>query len=108
MPSRFLIFFLKSASSNSFSWLSTIGNKPRYAPCCSIVFKNHESFSIDPIKVTKVVDTTGAGDLFASGFLYGLVNDKPIKECGDIGSKSAAAIIKHFGARPKTSLKTIL
>ena len=74
----------------------------------SIVFKNHESFLIDPIKVTKAVDTTGAGDLFASGFLYGLVNDKPIKECGDIGSKSAAEIIKHFGARPKTSLNTSL
>ena len=74
----------------------------------SMVFKNHESFSIDPIKVTKVLDTTGAGDLFASGFLFGLVNDKPIKECGYIGSKSAAEIIKYFGARPKTSLKTIL
>ena len=74
----------------------------------SIVFKNNESFAIDPIKVKKAVDTTGAGDLFASGFLYGLVNDKPIKECGHIGSKSAAEIIKHFGARPKTSLKTIL
>ena len=74
----------------------------------SIVFKNHESFSIDPIKVTKILDTTGAGDLFASGFLYGLANDKSIKECGYIGSKAAAEIIKHFGARPELSLKTIL
>ena len=77
-------------------------------PRGSVVFKNNESFSIDPIKVTKVLDTTGAGDLFASGFLYGLANDRSIKDCGYIGSKSAAEIIKHFGARPKTSLKTIL
>ena len=77
-------------------------------PRGSIVFKNNKSFSVDPIKVTKALDTTGAGDLFASGFLYGLAKDKPIKECGYVGSKSAAEIIKHFGARPKTSLKTIL
>ncbi|MDC1067394.1 adenosine kinase, partial [Alphaproteobacteria bacterium] len=74
----------------------------------SIVFKDHDSFSIDPIKVTKLVDTTGAGDLYASGFLYGYVNNKSIKECGDIGSKAAAEIITHYGARPKTSLEKIL
>ena len=74
----------------------------------SIVFKDHDSFSIDPIKVTNLVDTTGAGDLYASGFLYGYVNNKSIKECGDIGSKAAADIITHYGARPKTSLEKIL
>ena len=74
----------------------------------SIVFKDHDSFSIDPIKVKKLVDTTGAGDLYASGFLYGYVNNKSIKECGDIGSKAAAEIITHYGARPKTSLEKIL
>ena len=74
----------------------------------SIVFKDHDSFSIDPIKVTNLVDTTGAGDLYASGFLYGYVNNKSIKECGDIGSKAAAEIITHYGARPKTSLDKIL
>lgn len=74
----------------------------------SIVFKDHDSFSIDPIKVTNLVDTTGAGDLYASGFLYGYVNNKSIKECGDIGSKAAAEIITHYGARPKTSLEKIL
>lgn len=74
----------------------------------SIVFKDHDYFSIDPIKVTNLVDTTGAGDLYASGFLYGYVNNKSIKECGDIGSKAAAEIITHYGARPKTSLEKIL
>jgi len=74
----------------------------------SIVFKDHDSFSIDPIKVTNLVDTTGAGDLYASGFLYGYVNNKSIKECGEIGSKAAAEIITHYGARPKTSLEKIL
>lgn len=74
----------------------------------SIVFKGYNSFSIDPITVTKLVDTTGAGDIYASGFLFGLANNKSIKECGDIGNKAAAEIITHYGARPKISLKKIL
>jgi sugar/nucleoside kinase (ribokinase family) len=74
----------------------------------SIVFKEDNWFSVDPIKVTKLVDTTGAGDLYASGFLHGFANNKSIKECGEIGSEAAAEIITHYGARPKISLKKIL
>lgn len=53
---------------------------------------------IDPIAV-KPIDTTGAGDLFASGFLYGLVNNKPLSECGKIGSLCAGKVIEVIGSK---------
>ncbi|KAF0114685.1 MAG: putative carbohydrate/purine kinase [Rhodospirillaceae bacterium] len=59
---------------------------------------------IDAVPVARVVDTTGAGDLFAAGFLYGLSQDKPPALCARIGSLCAAEIIGHFGARPERSL----
>ena len=46
-----------------------------------------------------VVDTTGAGDAYAAGFLYGLTRDLPLAECGRIASLSAAEVIAHIGAR---------
>ena len=54
------------------------------------------------------MDTTGAGDLFAAGFLFGFVNKYSIEKCGYLGNKAASEIIKHIGARPKISLKSIL
>jgi sugar/nucleoside kinase (ribokinase family) len=57
--------------------------------------------------VSKVVDTTGAGDLYASGFLYGLTRGRELAACGKLGSLCAAEIISHFGARPETSLKDL-
>jgi sugar/nucleoside kinase (ribokinase family) len=55
--------------------------------------------------VTEVVDTTGAGDLFAAGFLHGLSQGKPALECAILGGVCSAEIISHFGARPECSLK---
>jgi sugar/nucleoside kinase (ribokinase family) len=54
--------------------------------------------------VPHVVDTTGAGDLYASGFLYGLTRDLALPICGELGSLCAAEIIGHFGARPEVEL----
>ena len=54
--------------------------------------------------VARVVDTTGAGDLYAAGFLYGLTRGLPLPICGALGSLCAAEIISHVGARPETSL----
>ena len=74
----------------------------------SIVFENKVEHTIEPVFVEELVDTTGAGDLFASGFLFSLINKHSIKKCGHLGNKAASEIIKHIGARPKISLKSIL
>ena len=57
--------------------------------------------------VAKVVDTTGAGDQFAAGFLYGLTHGKALPDCGKLGAMAAAEVISHFGARPEVSLKDL-
>jgi len=57
--------------------------------------------------VARVIDTTGAGDQFAAGFLYGLTHGKDLKECGRLGAIAAAEVISHYGARPETSLKDL-
>jgi adenosine kinase len=57
--------------------------------------------------VDRVVDTTGAGDLFAAGFLSGLVRGADDRTCGRLGALAAAEVIQHLGARPETSLKNL-
>ena len=58
--------------------------------------------------VARVVDTTGAGDLYAAGFLYGLTRAAPLPVCGEIGSLCAAEIISHFGACPEVNLAQLV
>lgn len=58
--------------------------------------------------VDQVVDTTGAGDLFAAGFLFGHVRSKPLAECLKLGAICAAEIISHYGARPEADLKALV
>jgi adenosine kinase len=71
---------------------------------CVVV--SNAGFDVVPaFPVEKVVDTTGAGDLFASGFLFGLVREFPMKKAAQLGALAAAEIIQHLGARPQTSLK---
>ena len=74
----------------------------------SVVFQNHIENLVPSFLVKDPVDTTGAGDIFASGFLFGLINKYSIEDSGKLGSKVAANIIKHIGARPRTPLKTFL
>lgn len=57
--------------------------------------------------IDKVVDTTGAGDLYAAGFLYGFTHDDDLKTCARLGSLAAAEVISHMGARPEVSLKEL-
>lgn len=57
--------------------------------------------------IDRLVDTTGAGDLYAAGVLYGLSQGKPLAECGRLGSIAAAEVISHYGARPETSLAAL-
>jgi sugar/nucleoside kinase (ribokinase family) len=67
--------------------------------------------SVDRVRaapVARVVDTTGAGDLYAAGFLFGLTRGLPLPTCGKIGSLCAAEIISHVGARPEVALKGLV
>jgi sugar/nucleoside kinase (ribokinase family) len=57
--------------------------------------------------VEKVIDTTGAGDAFAAGFLYGLTRGKDLAACGRLGALAAGEIISHFGARPEVPLRDL-
>lgn len=62
---------------------------------------------IDAAPVAKVVDTTGAGDQYAAGFLFGLVRGRSLRDCGRLGAMAAAEVIAHYGARPEAPLKTL-
>lgn len=70
----------------------------------SVVVNKGEVIKIAPEPVSKVVDTTGAGDLYAAGFLYGVSHDLPLELCGRLGSFAAAEIICQIGARPEAKL----
>ncbi len=58
--------------------------------------------------VDKVVDTTGAGDLFAAGFLAGISRGRPLQESLRMGAIAAAEVISHYGARPEADLKALV
>lgn len=58
--------------------------------------------------IDAVIDTTGAGDLFAAGFLYGYVNQEPLETCLRRGAIAAAEIISHYGARPEADLAQLM
>jgi sugar/nucleoside kinase (ribokinase family) len=70
----------------------------------SIIMTPEDTIEIPAANVEEVVDTTGAGDLYAAGFLHGLARGRPLQECGQLASLAAAEIISHIGARPETSL----
>jgi sugar/nucleoside kinase (ribokinase family) len=73
----------------------------------SVIAANGETITIAPEPVREVVDVTGAGDLYAAGFLYGLTQDLPLQTCGELGSLAAAEVIGHIGARPEVSLRKL-
>ena len=74
----------------------------------SVVVKGGETHAVAAAPVAKVVDTTGAGDLYASGFLFGLTGGKPLGECARLGGIAAAEIISHVGARPEKALRELI
>ncbi len=76
-------------------------------PAGSVVARGDEVEVIAAHPV-EVVDTTGAGDLYASGFLFGFTHDRPLAECGRLGSIAASAVLGHTGARPGVSLGQLI
>ena len=74
----------------------------------SIVVRGDETYSVEAEPVARVVDTTGAGDLYAAGFLHGFTRDLPLDECARLGSVAAAEVISHVGARPGVVLATLV
>ncbi len=78
----------------------------RSAKGCVIASRG-EVHVIDAAPVAKVIDTTGAGDQFAAGFLYGLTHGKGLADCGRLGALCAAEVISHYGARAEVSLKDL-
>jgi sugar/nucleoside kinase (ribokinase family) len=74
----------------------------------SVVVAGEELHVIDAARVGPVVDTTGAGDLYAAAFLYGLASGRDLATCGRMGSIAAAEVISHVGARPERRLAHLM
>ncbi len=72
-----------------------------------IIHKNNSQF-IDAKMVEKVLDTTGAGDIYAGGFIHGLIKNYSLKKCGEIGSLCAAQIITQLGSRSDVDLQDLI
>ncbi|MBV8167613.1 MAG: adenosine kinase [Alphaproteobacteria bacterium] len=70
----------------------------------SVVLAGDQTVSVPAEPVDRLVDTTGAGDLYAAGFLYGLSRGRDIRGCATLGGLAAAEVISHVGARPQVSL----
>ena len=73
----------------------------------AVAVSNGETAEIAASRVERVVDTTGAGDQFAAGFLAGRCRGRDLKACLETGTLAAAEVISHFGARPEVSLKEL-
>lgn len=74
----------------------------------SVVVTGEETHVTAAEPVAKIIDTTGAGDLFAAGFLYGITQGNDLAVSARIGGIAAAEIISHYGARPERSLADLL
>lgn len=76
----------------------------------AMVFNPHSSYFIPAQKVESVVDTTGAGDLFAAGFIHGILTLglEEVETCGKFGVACSSEVIAHFGARPIQDLKMLI
>jgi sugar/nucleoside kinase (ribokinase family) len=72
-----------------------------------VVVSRENTQAVHAYPVERVVDTTGAGDLFAAGFLFGLAREQTEEDAARLGALAAAEIIQHLGARPETSLKAL-
>ena len=74
----------------------------------SVVVNRDEVHLIDPVRGVAVVDTTGAGDAYAAGFLYGYTQGHDLATCGRLGSAMAAEVISHYGPRVAGDVKALV
>jgi len=74
----------------------------------SVILSGDAVHVIDAEPASRILDTTGAGDQFAAGFLYGYAKGRDLATCGVIGGIAAAEIIAHYGARPETDLGELM
>ena len=74
----------------------------------SVIVYGEERYDVPAINLGPLVDTTGAGDLYAAGFLFGYTQGKDLPTCGQIGAIAAGEVITHMGPRPTRNLKTLL
>lgn len=73
----------------------------------SLIAAPGETIEVKPSPVSKVVDSTGAGDQYAAGFLFGYARKKTLAECGALASLAAAEVISHMGPRPEVNLREL-
>ena len=74
----------------------------------SLIINKNNFEMIKSMPIGKVIDTTGAGDIYAGGFIHGLINDYSLKKCGEIGSICAGHIITQLGSRSNIDLKELI
>jgi sugar/nucleoside kinase (ribokinase family) len=74
----------------------------------AVAIEGGEQVEVPAEPVERIVDTTGAGDLFAAGFLAGRAQGRPNVECLRMGAIAAAEVISHYGARPEANLKALV
>ncbi len=77
-------------------------------PKGAVILSEGNEILIEAAAVENVVDTTGAGDQFAAGFLYGFTQGRPLEVCGKLGALAAAEVISHMGPRPQVSYSDFL
>lgn len=73
----------------------------------SVVITSDQTLEVPAIEIEELIDTTGAGDLYAAGFLYGYTKDRSLEDCARLGSLAAGMIIQQMGPRPQVDLKAV-
>jgi len=74
----------------------------------SLIINKNNTEVIKSLNKGKIIDTTGAGDIYAGGFIHGLINNYSLKKCGEIGSICAGHIITQLGSRSNIDLKELI